>query len=187
MAVEDPIEMLVREHEIILNVMKALGQVADAMKRGTKCDVELLRDAVLFMCEFADRIHHSKEEDLLFPALHQKGIPNDGGPIGAMKIEHEQARALVASFTEAVEAYAGQGAPAADAVCAVIRNIVALYPDHIWKENNILYPMAMKVLTPGELDELGRQFVDVDGETDPAVLSGFAEFAGRLELKSAPG
>lgn len=186
--IEDgPIKMLMHEHEIILKVMNALEHVADAMKRGRKVDAELLRGAVQFMREFADRFHHSKEEDLLFPALQRKGVPEHGGPIGVMKNEHELARTLVASFEETVEAYAEQGERAVDALCAAIHNIAALYPDHIWKEDNVLYPMAVELFTSEEMNELLHQFEDVEAEIGLAAHSDLVNFADRLELESARG
>jgi hemerythrin-like domain-containing protein len=36
---------------------------------------------LVFLKEFADRCHHGKEEDFLFPALEKAGIKKEGGPI----------------------------------------------------------------------------------------------------------
>ena len=175
------IKLLMQEHEIILKAMRALERIGDGIKQGNNPDVGVLREALEFMHEFADRCHHSKEEDLLFPALERKGIPEQGGPIGMMKSEHEQARADVEAFDEAVQAYAVDGAGGADAVRAAIGNLAALYPDHIWKEDNVLYPMAVKVLSAAELDELLHQFEDVEAEFGPALYARLAGFADRLE------
>ncbi len=61
------------------------------------------------------------------------------------------------------------------------------YPDHIWKEDNVLYPMAVEVFTSEELNELLHQFEDVEAEFGLAAHSGFIKFADRLELESARG
>lgn len=182
-----PIGMLMREHEIILKTISAMEHAGDAMKRGARIDAELLREAVRFMQNFADRLHHSKEEDLLFPAFENKGVPEEGGPVGVMKTEHEQARAIVASFEAAVEAYAEQGEAASGPVCAAIKDIAGLYPDHIWKEDNVLYPMAVELFSAEEMNSLERQFEDVDAAADQAEHSKFLNFADRLELASSPG
>ena len=89
-----------------------------------------------FTANFAEP-HHHKEEEVLFPALEQKGIPKEGGPIGIMLMEHEMKRTYVK------ELQAGKIAAAAE--------IVSLMRDHINKENNILYPLAEQVLTEEEL------------------------------------
>src|SRR3989339_212912 len=52
--------------------------------------------------EFAEP-HHHKEEQVLFPALEQKGIPNEGGPIGVMLMDHEVKRGHVKDLRKAVE------------------------------------------------------------------------------------
>ena len=84
--------------------------------------------------------HHHKEEEVLFPALEKKGIPNEGGPIGVMLMEHEIKRGHVRDLAAGKIEAAG--------------NIISLLRDHINKENNILYPMAEQVLTAEELAAL---------------------------------
>jgi hypothetical protein len=56
-----------------------------------------------FFRNFADRCHHSKEEDELFPKMVEHGIPKEGGPIGVMLMEHDQGRAFVRGMSEAAE------------------------------------------------------------------------------------
>ena len=175
------IRMLTDEHEVILKVVSSLGRIADSLRAGGKADADLLREGVRFMREFADQRHHAKEEDLLFPAMERKGVPAEGGPIGVMNSEHVDARAHVAAFADAVEAYARDGAAAAEPVCAAIYGIGGLYPDHIWKEDNVLYPMALEVFSPEELNELLLQFEDVEAETGADMRAYFVDVAERLE------
>lgn len=175
------IKMLMDEHEVILRVVSSLGRIADALRAGGKADADLLREGVRFMREFADQRHHAKEEDLLFPALERKGVPAEGGPIGVMNSEHVVARAHVADLAEAVEAYARDGAAAAEPVCVAIYAIGGLYPDHIWKEDNVLYPMGADLFSPEEQNELLLQFQDVDAEIGQDMYANFLDVAERLE------
>ncbi|MBI2450605.1 MAG: hemerythrin domain-containing protein [Candidatus Nealsonbacteria bacterium] len=100
------------------------------------------KEFLKFTEEFAEP-HHHKEEEVLFPALEKKGIPNEGGPIGMMLMEHEMKRGYVKEL-------------AAGKIEAAMK-IVSLLRDHINKENNILYPMAEQVLTEEELAEMGHR------------------------------
>ena len=99
------------------------------------------KEFLKFTAEFAEP-HHHKEEEVLFPALEQKGIPKDGGPIGVMLAEHEMKRGYVKELAGGKIEAAG--------------DIISLLRDHINKENNILYPMAEQVLSEEELAGMGH-------------------------------
>ena len=106
MKVNAAVDMLVREHKIILKVVDGLRQAAVPIRDGKHVDPELLREAVAFMREFADRCHHAKEEGLLFPALVAHGVPLHGCPIDALLHEHEKGRQLVKQIGDNLDAYA---------------------------------------------------------------------------------
>ena len=55
---------------------------------------------------YADRQHHGKEEDLLFPELEEKGLPRNGGPVGMMLMEHRFGRSHIARMAAAATASA---------------------------------------------------------------------------------
>jgi hypothetical protein len=57
-----------------------------------------------FFQQFADQCHHAKEEDVFFPVLKQRGIPEQGGPIGVMLHEHDLGRDCVGRMREASQA-----------------------------------------------------------------------------------
>src|SRR3989344_1479195 len=78
------IEELRADHEKILAELAKLEQNPEGYAK------EFLE----FTANFAEP-HHHKEEEVLFPALEQKGIPKDGGPIGMMLMEHEMKRGYV--------------------------------------------------------------------------------------------
>jgi hemerythrin-like domain-containing protein len=171
---------LVHEHEIILKVVEGLKPVAAALRAHRKVEVATLRDAVAFMRTFADKCHHGKEEDLLFPALVGAGVPDRGGPVGVLKAEHEQARACVGKLEEATERYARGERPAAEMIAHAIDCIGDLYPQHIAKENNVLFPMAERVLAAPMLERLHAKFEAVEEALGADVHHRFAAFAKRL-------
>ena len=53
---------------------------------------------------FADKCHHGKEEDVLFPELEKAGIARQGGPIGVMLHEHVSGREFIRRMSEALPA-----------------------------------------------------------------------------------
>ena len=157
-------QVLRHEHDAILKMLDATEQVAQRAERGEKIPAEVLTDLLEFFRLFADRCHHGKEEDLLFPLLRKKGIPGEGGPIGMMLYEHEQGRSLIRQMAEAVEAYQSGQATAGTAWAKAARGYTDLLRSHINKENNVLFPMADRVLAAGEQASLAEEFERLEVE-----------------------
>ena len=78
------------EHKAILKMLDVSEEVARRIKNGAAVAPETFSGLLEFFRTFADRCHHGKEEDCLFPLLEQKGLPREGGPIGVMLHEHGQ-------------------------------------------------------------------------------------------------
>jgi hemerythrin-like domain-containing protein len=123
-----------------------------------------LERMVEFIRGFADRCHHGKEEDLLFCAMEEAGIPRQGGPIGVMLHEHTVGRNYVQGMAEGIAAYKAGDSQAAARIAESARGYVALLTQHIHKEDNILYPMADRVLSSAKQAELLQGFARVESE-----------------------
>lgn len=186
MSASKAIEMLEAEHRVILKIVGVLGVIADALEAGRAVNVQTLSDLIEFMRTFADRCHHGKEETYLFPALARRGVPTQGCPLGGLTHEHQKGRVLVAELDQAVQAHVTQAAPAARAtIVRCLRDLIALYPNHIWKEDYMVFPMTGKVLTEADNAELQRQFEAVEAEIGPAVHHRLEAMAERLQADAA--
>jgi hemerythrin-like domain-containing protein len=151
-------QVLRKEHEAILRMLDATEQVARSLAGGVRIPAHILSNTIEFFRLFADRCHHGKEEELLFPALEKKGMPRSGGPIGVMLMEHDSGRALIAEMAEAATAYERGDAEAGGKWAKAAMNYARLLRDHIAKENNILFVMAERLLTPAEQEKLAAAF-----------------------------
>ena len=109
-----------------------------------------IADAVEFLAGYVEACHNKKEEDHLFPLIQERGIPAEGGPLGVMLAEHEQQRGLVARIKESGAAFAGGDSSALAAFKKAFGEYAALCKEHYWKENDILYPMAAKVMSEAD-------------------------------------
>jgi len=153
-----PTEILKNEHLLIVEVLDYLEEAADRLDRGDDVDPDFFLDAAEFVAGFADRCHHSKEEDILFVAMTARDMPRDSGPVAVMLHEHEEGRAFTAAFRSAAEQMkAGDGAAAADVVQNVY-DYVNLLREHINKENMILFPMADQMIPEDEMQAVSRDF-----------------------------
>jgi hemerythrin-like domain-containing protein len=156
-----PTEILMAEHRVIEKVIAAMERFAGILAAGGSLDRPSLQGLVPFMRQFADGFHHGKEEDRLFPALVSAGLPAHNGPVQVMCSEHETGRHLVGRLEDAIGAYLGQAdAGTAGTLAETLTALAQFYGQHIWKEDNVLFPMAARVL-----DDTARA----------AILAAFAE------------
>jgi len=158
MSTGNPIHLLTHEHKYILKVVHGLSVVDDALARGQRPDLERVRKIVAFMRDFADKCHHAKEEAILFPAMEHKGVSPTGCPLEGLTREHVKGRELVGALAAAADAYAQGDREAVAAMRSAIGGIQQLYPNHIWKEDEMVFPMAERLFSPDELETLRQQF-----------------------------
>lgn len=179
-----PAGVLETEHRYIQKVVGVIALHVDAIESGQALDLGLLAEVVEFMRAYADQCHHGKEEALLFPALEQKGVPPQGCPLGALKHEHVAGRALVTELATSVTGFrAGADAPT-EALAKCLHGLVALYPNHIWKEEYLLFPMTGKVLTDPEQSWLAAEFDKVDAAFGVERLRRFEAWADALAARA---
>lgn len=142
----DITKALVDEHRLILRMIALLEKNAPRTAAGEYLNWQFYLDGIDFIRQYADRFHHAKEEDVLFKALVENGMPKENSPVAAMLMEHDHGRNFVRNMEAAVrEARAGR----TDVYGAIAENALgyaALLRDHIGKEDTILYPLSERVL-----------------------------------------
>jgi hemerythrin-like domain-containing protein len=159
-----PTEILKHEHQIILMVLDAAEREAQSIQASGKVQSERIEQMLDFFRHFADRCHHAKEEKLLFVKMEQRGVPVRGGPIGVMLLEHDEGRRRVKAVADALPQAKGGDASALSTVSSNLLAYVQLLRAHIDKEDNILYPMADRLFTPGDQQALSEAFEKVEAE-----------------------
>ena len=155
-------ENLKDEHRVILRMIKILLVASDKLGKGESVSPEVFAKAVDFVRVFADRCHHGKEEGELFPLLEQRGILKHRGPIAVMLLEHERGRLFITGLSEAVDKYEKGDVKAKAAIVENARGYASLLDQHIYKEDNILYPMGDKVLSDVDNRELLEKFEEIE-------------------------
>ena len=148
-------EMLSDEHRVIERVLAVLQKLTT---RPVENSLDCWRKALDFFSHFADQCHHFKEEQVLFPAMEEHGIPREGGPIGMMLMEHEEGRGHVRSMLAALTLAEARNEAAKDALLENARAYLRLLREHIQKEDEILFRIADDVIPPDEQKQLLRSF-----------------------------
>ena len=152
-----PVHTLMEEHKIIV---AGLHKLNDIVQRLPHChsyeemgaDLQTLREVSHLMVEA--ELHHQREEDALFPRLYEHGITE---PPDIMKEEHVEFRARKRALFALVNR--GTETPFEEFRKTVIEHgdfISRELESHIFKEDNILYQIALQVFTADDWKQVKR-------------------------------
>lgn len=175
------IDDLMHEHGAVLEGLRILHGIAGLMEAGSSVDEGDISDMLGFLKVFADRCHHGKEEDFLFPALVRAGISEQEVSLRSLLSEHARGRELVCAMEEASFP---KLRPAE--FMAAAHGYLELLTAHIRKENELLFPLAGKLLSKQQAEELAEAF---DAHEATVVGKGrheeLHELLGRLRARYA--
>ena len=149
---------LENDHEYIFRLIAVMEQMVLTVSTELK-HIELV---VHLIKHYADGYHHAKEENLLFPLLVQKGFSNEQGPVSVMLHDHEQGRIFVKGMTDEINNFKQGDISALTELYEYMQGYIDLLRAHIAKENNVLFRMADKALTPEEQQTLLESFKAIE-------------------------
>jgi len=176
-----PTEVLMNEHRVIVQVLECLDAMARRCESDGRLDGDAATKAIDFFRSFADRCHHAKEENQLFPMMESRGFSPDAGPTAVMRAEHVQGREWIAAMEQAVPKAAEGDAAARTSWMRAARLYSAMLREHIQKEDQCLFPMADRALLPSDMADLERQFETVERvEIGPGVHERYLRLADEL-------
>jgi hemerythrin-like domain-containing protein len=129
-----------RDHDLIEKVIKAMESTIQLLNDGKQIPKSILLPVIDFSKNFTDVCHHSKEENSLFPALEQAGMPSNMGPIAMMLMDHARSREIGKAMEESANEYLSSGN--STKLINDMQEYVEHITEHLWKENNRLFMMA---------------------------------------------
>ena len=151
------IRILSEEHQNILKVVDALEDRCRKLSE-KNIDERFLLDVVDFIRNYADKFHHAKEEDILFKEFCKSAEKGEVhcNPVDQMLYEHDIGREFVKKIEEGVkENNSKKIIEGANGYSSLIR-------EHIFKEDNILYPMADGAFNDKIKQKMLKQFKEVE-------------------------
>jgi len=177
-------EQLKAEHQGILLMLQILEAMCRRLESGKEVAAGDLDSVVEFLRVFVDKCHHGKEEDVLFPAMVEAGLPREGGPIGVMLAEHNAGRDYVKRISEAVAEYGAGRRDAAPGIVEHARGYISLLNIHIQKEDGVLYALADMHLSDAHQDVLAEEFEKIERDRiGPGRHEQFHELLKQLKRK----
>jgi hypothetical protein len=155
---------LISEHETLLCFLDDLDFVNQSIQKMNEFVSE--REEYARLLHIAEQLisaepHHQREEEILFPELEKRGV---FGPPMVMREEHTQLRQYKRRLLELAQKVAEMDfLDFSSQLSEVVGFLVPALREHIFKENNILYPTALEVIDDeqiwlqlkGECDRVG--------------------------------
>ena len=152
-----PVHTLMEEHKVIVNSLNELSLLLKRLKaihsfEGLGPDREKLKEIAHHLVEAES--HHQREEDALFPAIEKHDIVE---PPQIMKMDHVEFRKRKQELYQLAQNPLEYSFPALKAkILELGEYLTKELESHIFKEDNILYQIALQVLTPEEWEKVKR-------------------------------
>jgi hemerythrin-like domain-containing protein len=175
-------DILMSEHRVIERVIATLEIGANRIQSGQEVRPGFFIDAADFIKGFADGCHHRKEEGVLFKAMHANGMPAGQGPIAVMLSEHEQGRKFTQGMRAAALRLQSGDASARQSLVQNVLGYAVLLRQHIQKEDQVLFPMAGRIIPVDKQEQVVEDFEKVEHEeTGAGVHEKYLALAEALE------
>jgi len=157
-----PLNILMEEHKIMLQLAEKLERIADKLHKAG--DATHIYDEVHNLQHITEDLkeseaHYLREENVLFPYLEKHGVTE---PPSIMWMEHNRIREKKKELYTLIERY--------DTVDfqlfkrelrEIAKTLNSLLSNHFFKENNILFPVAMQVIAKNEWKKIREEFDEV--------------------------
>lgn len=148
-----PMKKMVDEHTLIKRWLVLIPKVIEIVDLETDEGLELINKGMDFIRNYADKYHHAKEEDQTF-----KYFDESLEILKVIRKDHVKVRAHVKAMLEAIEQKDKE---------KLVEHLIAysdILPEHIKKEDEILYPWMDRNLTTTQIGKLYSKFNEIDEE-----------------------
>lgn len=147
------------EHPPLLAQLEGLFILTQQIKEDSSID-NSFEELIIKVNEFKAALdpHSEREEGVLFPMMGVY-IGTTSGPIAVMEYEHDQAKAKIHEFLE--KANSSITVEEKKNLSDLVKNAYFILTEHFAKEENVLFPMAERMLSNEEKEELYKKIQEI--------------------------
>jgi hemerythrin-like domain-containing protein len=152
------IQIIQDEHSSLAAMLRSLGMMVERGP-GSKPEVffEVLRAMLFYIDEFPEKLHHTKETQLLFPPVMTRS-PEAADAIIRLNRDHAKGESAVRELQHLLQAWELLGDTRRAAFEQAVRAYLSFYLDHMRLEEDVVIPQALKVLTDADWAALDSAF-----------------------------
>ncbi len=154
----NPIQTMLDEHEVICQAETIIENLNKTWEADADQYKKTVTTLITFFREYADGYHHKKEEDVLFPAIHDHPDFVLQEILEEFETHHEDFR----EYTRTIEEAINEGN--FEKSFKELNNYLQDLLDHIAAENDELFVLAENLMDEDDLETIYFKFKDIDME-----------------------
>lgn len=174
-------KILEREHQLLLEVLNAAEKECEHIEATGCCRTDLVSDMFEFFRYFGYGLHDPKEEGLLFPRCHRRGMTEQDEPLEQILGEHEWMRGALDHMQTLLDDIKRGNTSLARPLAEHLREYIEVNRLHIKVEEEVFYETAVHYLTEKDNEELSAEFEEVRyDEEEEGVQAFYQQLAHRV-------
>lgn len=183
----EAIRILRDEHRSISSVLHGLRELTrTAQDPAVRPDFSVFRAMIYYIDAYPERLHHPKENDVLFPRLLMRS-PAAAPLVQQLRDEHEKGAALVRELERALIAFEVAWPLGGSSFEEAVKAYADFHWDHMRREEKVLLPLAEKALTEEDWKAVATAFARNEDPIADLREKDFAQLFSRIvALAPAP-
>ena len=152
------LDVIHEEHQALAAMLRSMNMMlAQARRDQSLPDFGVLRAMLFYVDEFPERLHHTKESQLLFPRLRERA-PELAPVLDRLDAEHGRGEAAIRELEHALLAFEVMGESRRSAFEEAVERYVRFYLEHMAVEEGEMLPAARRLFTAEDWAELDAAF-----------------------------
>lgn len=152
------LDIIRHEHHALASMLRSLSLLLAKSSRESEApDFDVIRAMLLYIDEFPERLHHTKESQLLFPMLRAKA-PDLSSVIDRLESDHASGERAIRELQHALLAFEVLGSSRRAEFKQALDRYVEFYLEHMRLEETALLPAALRCLTADDWASLDAAF-----------------------------
>lgn len=152
------------EHVGVARMLGIMDAMAGRARRGEHVDLDDLQQVIEFLRVFVDTRHHTKEEELLFPAIGAANMTSTEPTVAILLEEHARGRATVARIQASLRGLAVPDEAALAELADALTAYTQLLREHVRREEDDCFGPADRELPAAVQEELKEGYERVERE-----------------------
>ena len=146
------------EHQALAAMLRSLALLLQQSRRtGGLPPFDVLRAMLFYIDEFPERLHHTKESELLFPKLRERA-PELAPVLDRLDHDHAAGERAIRDIEHALLAFEVMGESRRQAFETAIERYIADYLAHMGSEEPDVLPAAQRLFSEADWAELDAAF-----------------------------
>jgi hemerythrin-like domain-containing protein len=158
------LEVIRGEHRSLTAVLNGLWYLVDEVNEGrSEPNFRVLRAMMRYIDTFPEKLHHPKEQRYLFPRLRQR-TDTANAALDQLEAEHITGEKLIRDLEQALLRWEIGGPQDLTTFAKAVEHYVGFHQRHMQREEQVILPLAERVLTEEDWREIDAAF---SGNADP--------------------